>query len=306
MKWVTIIGVYIALFTTTLWIIGAVVTDRWAWSQWLAWIPTPVVIMLLLIIFIAVVISKMKKLSFLLALLVIGSIGWFVFEENNFFSRNISNGLRIVGWTMSHPKKNVSSESAEKLIEFNGDITLLTHGWHVRGEKSIKEWIGANYKRIINGPFTLLTKLPVLEVKTLIASNGIYISLFRVDATEKIGKPINIWAIDLPSSLKTSRIETANRVRCLLSLVDVQEPDVVLGDFNMTRNSYAMKTMFPMLQDASDESGAGLLASFPANYSLYHIDHVLIDDDALTCQSYSLVNPNIGRHRVQIAEFVSN
>ena len=50
--------------------------------------------------------------------------------------------LKIVGWTMSHPKENVAEESAAIIVNLNGDITLLTHGWRVRGEKSIQDWLG--------------------------------------------------------------------------------------------------------------------------------------------------------------------
>ena len=302
MKWVTIVFASLLLFITASWFFGIVVTDRWMWSQWLAWIPTQVVMLLLVISLIVVIIAKAKKLGIIITLVLSSVTYWFIFEENKFFSKaTAGSGLRIVGWTMSHSKKRVSKESAEKVISLKGDITLLTHGWYVRGESSIREWMGAGNRPVSNGPFTILTTLQVVEVQTLIASDGIYISMFIIDTSETLGKPLVLWAIDLPSELDISRIKTATKVQRLLATLNTPTPDVVIGDFNMTRGSYSIEKMFPELSDASDEGGFGLLASFPMEYPLYHIDHTLIRED-LYCSAFSFINPQIGRHRVQIVE----
>lgn len=305
MKWIATLIALLTFAVIDCWVVGIVATDRWSWSQWPAWIPTQVVLAILLLALGIVSIAKIKKFIFVFTALFIGVSIWFVFVENAFFAeQNKTKGLRVVCWTMSHPKEKVSKESADKLISYDGDITILTHGWHVRGEPSIKEWLGVNNKRVINGPFTLLTKLPVLEARTLIASEGIYISQFTIDATNSIGRELIVWAIDLPSAFDVPRIETAKRTLRLLHSIDVQKPDIVLGDFNMTRDSCAMKTMFPNLDNASNEGGFGLLASYPASYPLYHIDHVLLGK-RVACTSYQLVNPHIGRHCVQISTIVS-
>jgi endonuclease/exonuclease/phosphatase family metal-dependent hydrolase len=96
-------------------------------------------------------------------------------------------------------------------------------------------------------------------------------------------------------------MEIADRVLRLLQTVDTTEPDIVIGDFNMTRNSFAIQTMFPELHDVAIDSGVGVLASFPVEYPLYHIDHVLIGSQ-LRAANYKLINPHIGRHRIQVAE----
>jgi hypothetical protein len=209
--------------------------------------------------------------------------------------------LRIVSWTMSHSKRSNSFESAQELIRLDGDITLLTHGWFVRGEPIIKEWLGSGGRKVANGPFTLLTNQKVLNVQTLIASDGIFISQFEIDTTLTLGRPIVLWAVDLPSSFRDSKMDIAKRARRLLDTQESQPPDIVIGDFNMTRNSASIKSLFPQLHDASDQGGAGWLASYPMSFPLYHIDHVLLAD-SLRAQSYTLINPRIGRHRVQITE----
>ena len=305
MKRAASIATVFALCCTGVWILGEILSDRWTWSQWIAWIPTLALLIVVVCATSVAIISNSKLQSFLLSVTACSLFIWFSTVENHFFTTNNKTGdLRIVSWTMSHSKKNVSYESAETLIELDGDLTLLTHGWYVRGEPIVKEWLGSTGRRVINGPFTLLTKLKPLNVQTLVASDGIFISMFEIDATPMLGRSIVLWAVDFPSSFQVPKMEIAERARRLLETIDVPLPDIVIGDFNMTRNSASIKTLFPTLHDASDDGGFGWIASYPMAFPLYHIDHVLLED-SLMAQSYHLINPHIGRHRVQITEIRS-
>ena len=299
MKKISRVIFFATLLIVSLWGLGLLLTDRWVWSQWLSWIPTLFLLVLLLISGSFCLVSKAKTNTITLGCIFVFVFYWYVFVANAFAGVEKKGSLRIVGWTMSYSKQKVSKESAKEVVRLQGDITLLTHGWIVRGEPVIKEWLGAEHKRVINGPFTVLTRLPILEVRTIIASNGVYVSMFRIDTTEQLGEPLVLWAVDLPSNITIPKIDTAERVKRLLTTVELQRPDIVMGDFNMTRNSYSMKTMFPELIDASNVAGVGLLASFPMNVPLYHIDHTLLSKD-VRCTAYKLINPKIGRHRVQI------
>ena len=96
-------------------------------------------------------------------------------------------------------------------------------------------------------------------------------------------------------------MEIAKRVRYLLDSVSTIPPDLVIGDFNMTRNSVAIANMFPELHDVADIAQTGLLASFPAPFPLYHIDHILMNTQ-FKATTYELINPHLGRHQIQVAE----
>jgi hypothetical protein len=302
MKWFTRIAVFFAIVTFVLWFLGVLLSDRWVWSQWLAWIPTPVVLFFFVIAGAFCICTK--KRAFALAIgggAIVVSIWCCCVEHHLLSNRGNAGAIKIVAWTMSHSKKAVAKQSADIVVELNGDITLLTHGWFVRGEPAIREWLGQSGHKVINSQFTLLTKFTPLKVQTLIASDGIYISEFILDTTAILGDVLVVWAIDLPSAVSSSKMEIANRVLRLLQTVDTTEPDIVIGDFNMTRNGFAIQTMFPELHDVAIDSGVGVLASFPVEYPLYHIDHVLIGSQ-LRAANYKLINPHIGRHRIQVAE----
>ena len=302
MKLFARITTIVVISIVELWVLGEFLSDRWGWSQWIAWIPTLALLIVVICATSVAIVSKSKLQSILLSVIACSLFIWFSTVENRLFTTNNKTGdLRIVSWTMSHSKKSSSFESAQELIRLDGDLTLLSHGWFVRGEPIIKEWLGSGGRKVTSGPFTLLTKQKVLNVQALIASDGIFISMFEIDTTPTLGRPIVLWGVDLPSSFRDTKMEIAKRARRLLDTQQALPPDIVIGDFNMTRNSASIKSLFPTLHDACDQGGVGWLDSYPMSFPLYHIDHVLLAD-SLRAPSYTLTNPRIGRHRVQITE----
>ena len=296
-----IVGILVGVIVL-LWIGGILLSDRWMWSQWVAWIPTPLLMFLLLFSSVLFFISNKKFVGIFLLLLTITVSSWFCFVEHRMLGKSHQTGdVTIVGWTMSHSKKAVAEESAQKVVDLHGDITLLTHGWYVRGHASIHDWLKHGGYKVTDSQFTLLTMFEPLFVQTIIASDGIYISSFILDTTEVLGDVLVVWGIDLPSSIWDSKMDVAYRVQRLLQTIEHTPPDIVIGDFNMTSNSVAIKTMFPTLRDVSRSVGVGLLASFPMNFPMYHIDHTLMSA-RFSAVKYELVNPHIGRHQIQIVE----
>ena len=61
----------------------------------------------------------------------------------------------------------------------------------------------------------------------------------------------------------------------------VEEPAVVLGDFNADRDHAPFRELFETgLRDAHDERGRGLARTFPSWLPVLHLDHVLVRDGA--------------------------
>ena len=297
--------VYTIISLVALWVLGNTLSDQTAFSQWLEWIPTLLIIAGLVLSTITLGYLRSKISAVISLLLLVSICVWYAIGENKLFHSCETVGqLRFVGWTMSHPKYKIAAESAQEIIRLDADITLLTHGWYVRGEESIQNWLGSGGKKIINGPFTLLTKLKPIEVTTLVASGGIHISSFTLDASEQLGRPLVLWAIDFPSEFSKQRYRTSMIAKHLLLELDTPLPDLVAGDFNMTRDSASIKHLFPEMHDAGNEGGCGLIASYPRILPLYHIDHVLLNN-SLRADTYKLIDPHVGRHRVQVCE-ISN
>ena len=292
----------VALMCVFMWLFGNALSDQYFLTQWLEWMPTLFVFVLLAFISAALAWMRAWKHIMLPASLCIAVGLWYSMYENKLFvSCSESGALRIAAWTMSHPKDEFATESAEFIVNLNADITLLSHGWTVRGKPQITDWLGTNGKKLVRFPFTVLTKLPPIEIKPLIASNSIHIVSFTLDTTEKIGKPVVLWAVDFPSSFSRSRYDVALVSKRLLQEIEWNPPDIVAGDFNMTTDSAAVRYLFPQFRDASHLGGCGLMASYPRYFPIYLIDHFLVSDE-IDVASYKLINPLSGRHRVQLME----
>ncbi len=180
-------------------------------------------------------------------------------------------------------------------------MTVLSNPLDPRNVQRVEQELGEPLQTVTVWPFMVLTRLPVLEVRSLVANNGIRIALFRLDATAELGRPITICAVDLPSDPKRPRHEIARTARRILEDLEAPPPDIVVGDFNMTRGSASVKTLFPGLAHAYDQAGRGYGATLPRGYPLYHLDHTLLAD-TVQATDYALVDLGIGRHLAQIVE----
>ncbi len=299
---VRLILLFGALLTVLLWLIGNALSDQFFITQWLEWMPTLLVLGWLVTVSITLACMRAWKYFMLPACLCIAVSLWYSLYENKLIATCGESGdLTIAAWTMSHSKKEFAKESAEFIVNLDADITLLSHGWYVRGEEQIDEWLGEKGRKLVRFPFTVLTKVPPIEIKPLIASDSIHIVSFTFDTTKELGRNTVLWAVDFPSSLARSRYAVALASKRLLSEIEWSAPDIVAGDFNMTTDSASIRYLFPQLRDASQLGGCGIMASYPRVFPLYLIDHTLISK-SLDVTSYKLLDPNHGRHRVQWIE----
>ncbi len=302
MKLIQRLATIFGVILISAWSLGILFSDAYFWSQWFSWIPTILVTVFLAAVTLILYMVNKKNVAVLFSVLTLILALVYCFIDNRFLTKNTAKGeISILGWTMSHSKETSAEASADFIIGINADITVLTHGWYVRSERLLHDWISKHGTLVVNSQFTIITKYKPIQSMSLIANDGIYISKFVLDTTETLGDILVIWALDLPSTLSNSKMNIAKKVKRLIDETQENPPDIVLGDFNMTRNSVALHSIFPKYQHGADEAGVGLLASFPMAYPLYHIDHTLLADSVIA-EKYKLINPKIGRHRTQYIE----
>lgn len=131
----------------------------------------------------------------------------------------------------------------------------------------------------------------------------------RLDAREKLGREIVIWAIDMPSQPREWRMDQARagarRLHDLLTLPPARggfsAPDLVLGDFNTPRGSASLKLLSRGFPSAFSQAGRGHTATWPRTWAVFHIDHMFIGP-GLRATSYRVMDLGISEHRAQIAE----
>jgi hypothetical protein len=301
------------------WLVGRLVSDRYLWSQFLAWIPTPAALLAGAIVLaawwrIALSARARRRRCLPAALVLVAMVAYFGLAEHHMFASALRLGpapgdtaghapaagaLHITHWTMSHHKRPLDEHS--RLIAAHiADLTILTdaYGIPLQNLASILPADAVIPPRV--GCFKIISRLPVIEARSIIARDGINVAVLRVDATARIGRELTVCLVDLPSDLAIGRAEQARRLRISLSDAGLQPPDLVVGDFNTPRGSRSLSLMFPGMHHAYDDAGAGYSASFHRALPLYHIDHMLLSDE-WRASTYRLVDPGLGRHRLQEA-----
>ncbi|MCH7572251.1 MAG: hypothetical protein IH891_04985 [Planctomycetes bacterium] len=295
-----------AWIVITGWLVGRIVSDRFLWSQFLLWIPTPVTL-----VFVALGLlasfrpgstkrrRKRRQLVWGGILVVMAFV--FLFVENRFHRMGTPerNGLRVMHWTMSHAKRPRDAH-IEKIEPLVGDVNFLSEAWGMNWPEAMDTLLGPEGKMARAGRYWILSTIKIIEARTIISRDGVEISLVQLDATEQFGRVLIVYLVDLPSSPTVGRAAQARSVRHLLDAMSIPRADMIVGDFNTPRGSRSLSILFPDLHHAYDDAGRGYGASFHRAFPLYHIDHILLTAD-MQATSYELVNPGLGRHYVQVA-----
>ncbi len=287
------------------WAMGRVFSDRYDWSQWLLWVPTPAAGLAAGLGLAAASLRRSRARVFAWGAGFAAVAAHFALLEHRFLRAapgpDRGPALRLVHASISDTGAGVRVMYERELDRLSPDVAILSipvpaaELWRLASE------MPSAGTPVAAWPFLLFSRLPILEARPLVASDGIYATVFRLDASATLGRTITVYAIDLPSDARVARAAIARRTRVMLEAAEAAPPDVVVGDLNMTRGGAALGVLFPDLDHAFDQAGAGYGASFHRAFPLYHIDHILLGP-GLRAARYELHDPGFGRHRFQVVE----
>lgn len=212
--------------------------------------------------------------------------------------RNCRESIRVVHWNAASPSERDAPTASRALAALDAEILVVSNDWWLFGRPFTRQW--KDEERVVHraGPFALVTELPMREARLVLASQGRWAGLFRVEAAWAPRGELSILAVDLPSSTELSRRELATRLRSDLESLDLPPIDLVVGDFNMDASSASLARAFPDHRSAFDVVGQGYAASYPRRFPLWHPDQILIGDSISPC-GYRLIDLGIGTHRAQ-------
>lgn len=148
-----------------------------------------------------------------------------------------------------------------------------------------------------------------------------YAAFLELDTTARLGRTIVVWIIDLPSDMELSRWETTKTAAAAIASFDGQvygrgedgsfapfgqasgfpPPDIIIGDFNIPRGSASLKALTRGMTNAYNQAGTGAAGTYRRRFPLWHIDQMFVGK-RLRTTSYEIVDPGMGKHRMQIAE----
>lgn len=300
------------------WLIGRVLTDRHPWSQWLWWIPTPATLVAAALGFTlafraARTRARRKRRIRFWAACGLALLTYFALIEHHLLKSApspTSDALTIAHWNMTLDNHADIPALLRGVASLDSDIiTITTPPSSVH--QALQDAAAESDSRLHVQPcwpMLLVSKLPILRTRVMVGVDRSFVTRVELDASAEFGegRTLTIDLVDLPSSPRRSRMRIARDVRALLDAADATAPDIAIGDFNITRNSASLETLYPRMTDAYNEAGHGYGASFHRRFPLYHIDHILLrNDSGLHAIRYDLMDEGLSRHRAQKAWIVA-
>ncbi|MBL0869955.1 MAG: hypothetical protein IBJ18_05190 [Phycisphaerales bacterium] len=137
--------------------------------------------------------------------------------------------------------------------------------------------------------------------------------VIRLDTRERFGREMVVYYIDMPSDPFASRYRLAERAQQLIEGLRakrdaegravVPTADMIVGDFNTPRGSASLDLLTNGMENAFDQGGWGLVATFPRPWGLLHIDQMYVAG-WLRAARYAVEMPPVGEHWMQWADVV--
>jgi len=297
------------------WLVGTAVGDRFAWSQPLAWIPTPVALVAAGLGLLAAARpaarpgrrrSRLLRWGVLLValatLLGLVELRWDAPPPGPGDPAEV---LRLAHWNAFTTGIRLDPGGARFLVDLEADVLVIGSAVAAGRDETIRAWLGSDGHLIVRSPFAIASRVPVLEARVLIRRDELAVVRLDLDAVPSLGRPVVVHLVDLPSAPGLGRMSLAREVRAILDGLagDHGEPapDRVVGDFNLTRDSAALEVLLPDLEHAYEQAGRGWDATFPRRWPLWHIDHALVGP-AVRAVRYEVRVPPVSRHRAQVVE----
>ncbi|HRQ71725.1 MAG TPA: endonuclease/exonuclease/phosphatase family protein [Phycisphaerales bacterium] len=121
---------------------------------------------------------------------------------------------------------------------------------------------------------------------------------------------LTLWVVDFPSDPRRSRVANARQAaESISAAARFPAPDLVVGDFNITRGSHSLRLFVreaaPALRDAHAGAGRGSCGTWPRRAPLWPIDHALIGP-RLRPIALRTVDPGVGSHRAVMVRVAAN
>lgn len=295
------VAVALGALSCLLWLVANAATDLWLWSQFLWWTPWfAYVAACLPAMVVALCASRGRRRAWAracaLGAIVIAGIG--LWRDVGFRSSPDGKALSLIQWNASWPDFKSAAIPSGRLLAEQADVVVISNPFRLFAPERLEEWRSAGYDVRNFGLFAIASRVPVIDARMLFSTEGCSALVCTVDARDTIGGPITVLALDLPSNPRQSRMSVVRECAALLGAHSFPEPDLVVGDFNITRGSASIDLLAPGLHDSWAEGGHGWGASWPRTMPILHLDHVLLAPhlEATLCR---FVDPGIKTHRAQ-------
>lgn len=327
------------------WILGRVASDRWLWSQYLSWMPTALVLpasLFLLGLWRAIFPHACRRRrrharitpargAIALAAIAIAHLVLIDLNALALVRPSRAGEFRVLFWNAA----NRPLEYPPTLVRAHDpDIAIITNPRWRMGREMLYTLVaepGAKGGHVVwRHGFAIASRYPILAHGSIsLGLRGVRdgmdparegeaaydpgsAAFVVLDAREDLGRDITIWALDMPSDPRISRMANARAAHAAIEAwrspegaQGFPEPDLIVGDLNTPTGSASLRALAPTMRDSS-RARVGLRGTWPrwngwAIASLWRIDHVL-HSTRWRATRWTTGDPGVGTHRMVVAD----
>ncbi|MDA1261746.1 MAG: hypothetical protein O3B75_02490 [Planctomycetota bacterium] len=307
-----ILCVLIGISVSIAWMIGRVLTDRFAVIQSLHWIPTIIALAITLLCATILIWSSWKRCRRLLWMIAFFQAVVFLLQDyaitrtTPLSIAESDSAIRIVHVNVNWPGDNakaIARKLSSSLLNLYGqtgpDVLFLSEYGQMLGTEVVDMYCPKDATAVSIGRFAVVSRLQIIEVIPLYDDTKSTAAFVRF-ASWKGNASWGALLIDVPSNPAIYRFKMLSDLRLRLDALKAPVADIVVGDFNTVRGGEAIETFAPKMRDAFAESGIGYGATYPRVLPLWHIDQMLLGP-RVTAKSYEVIDTGVGKHCMQIA-----
>ncbi|MHC4116410.1 MAG: endonuclease/exonuclease/phosphatase family protein [Planctomycetota bacterium] len=180
------------------------------------------------------------------------------------------NGLKIVLWNIARPSDKEDG-FVSVLKKAAADIVVLVESGG-NGESRRKFWTSHfpdHHVSLLGGGVALLARY---RISNAVMHNVGYKTRLGVYDLDTPFGPLSVVAVDLPANPLVRREPLIDRAYDIA--ISKPHPVVVLGDFNTPHTSVLFEGFRRSFKHAFEESGNGLITTWPAFLPLLALDHI--------------------------------
>lgn len=337
--------VWSALALLGAWALGRLAGDRWLWSQYLSWMPTLLVAPLSLALLGAWRLLRPRKhprharritparIALALSAVAFAHLALVELNAPALLRPPREGDFRVLFWNAA----NRPLEFPPTLVRGQRpDLAIITNPRWRMGREMLFTLVadaqaGPKSGHVVwRHGFAIASRYPILDHGS--ASLGLRgvrdgmdpqregeaaydagsAAFVVLDAREALGRTITVWALDMPSDPRVSRMTNARSARAAIGAWrspegahGFPEPDLIVGDLNTPRGAASLGTLAPSMRDASQAS-AGVRGTWPRGGrctmpSLWQIDHVL-HSTRWRAVRWKTVDPGVGTHCLVVSD----
>ena len=303
LRWLGSTLLAVGFLVVLAWLTGQIMLDRTWWSQWLLWIPHPVLLPAGLLIWFGLWLRRSKWAWLGLLVAAAGPLFYAILLWSPSRATTPNNSISVLHWTagpiLGHPEPY-----GNFIVSQDPDIVIVEGARRAATTSAFRKW-SSDAHVALRGPFLIASKLPIQTLRTVAWANDILLLVLVVELED--GSPLQFLIVDLPSDPQLSRASVMAATREFLGRLEIT-PDIVLGDFNLTQQSAQLPGFLPGMTPNWGQDGHGWGGTYPRSLPMYRLDHVLSNNKTQPglVQQITTTDPGVGRHRSQLILLETN